>query len=141
MLTIDWQLLNPNEGFHIPDEIKETNLESEWENAVNISEGLYSLLSKFGPEVAQYPVLFGHKIRYTMQLNARSAFHLLELRTTRQGHTTYRKVCQKMHQLIKDQAGHKIIADLMNFIDHNDYDLARLESTRNTERKKKSNSF
>ena len=41
-----------------------------------------------------------------------------------------------MHKLIKEKAGHRVIADLMNFIDHNDYDLARLESSRSTEKKK-----
>ena len=49
------------------------------------------------------PVLFGHNIRYTIQLNARAAFHLLELRTTRQGHPNYRVVCQEMHKLIKEK--------------------------------------
>jgi thymidylate synthase ThyX len=136
LMTIDWQLLNPNLGFEIPKEIIQTNLESEWEKAIKISNQLYSLLSSYGTEVSQYPVLFGHKIRYTMQLNARAAFHLLELRTTRQGHPNYRYVCQEMHKLIKEKAGHTVIADLMNFIDHNDYDLARLESSRSTERKK-----
>ncbi len=136
LMTIDWQLLNPNLGFEIPKEIIETNLEFDWNRAQKISNKLFSLLSSYGPEVAQYPVLFGHKIRYSMQLNARAAFHLLELRTTRQGHTNYRIVCQKMHKLIKEKAGHRVIADLMNFVDHNDYDLARLESSRSTEKKR-----
>ena len=136
LMTIDWQLLNPNLGFEIPKEIIETNLKSDWNKAEKISDQLFSLLSSYGPEVAQYPVLFGHNIRYTIQLNARAAFHLLELRTTRQGHPNYRVVCQEMHKLIKEKAGHRVIADLMNFVDHNDYNLARLESSRNTEKKR-----
>ncbi len=111
-------------------------MESEWEKAIKTSNQLHSLLSSYGTEISQYPVLFGHKIRYSMQLNARAAFHLLELRTTRQGHPNYRYVCQEMHKLIKEKAGHKVIADLMHFTDHNDYDLARLESSRNIEKKK-----
>ena len=136
LMTIDWQLLNPNLGFEIPKEIIETNLKSDWNKAEKISDQLFSLLSSYGPEVAQYPVLFGHNIRYTILLNARAAFHLLELRTTRQGHPKYRVVCQEMHKLIKEIAGHRVIADLMNFVDHNDYNLARLESSRNTEKKR-----
>ena len=35
-----------------------------------------------------------------------------------------------MHRLIRDEAGHRVIADAMRFVDHNDYDLARLEEER-----------
>ena len=42
-----------------------------------------------------------------MTMNAREAMHLIELRTGQQGHPTYRRVCQDMHRLIADQAGHR----------------------------------
>jgi hypothetical protein len=35
-----------------------------------------------------------------------------------------------MHRLIRDQAGHRLIADAMEYVDHNDYELARLGSER-----------
>jgi hypothetical protein len=35
-----------------------------------------------------------------------------------------------MHRLIRDEAGHTLIADAMTHVDHEDHDLARLEGER-----------
>ena len=72
-------------------------------------------------------------IRFVMQLNARAAFHLLELRTAVGGHPDYRRVCQEMHRLIREQAGHAVIADAMRFVDHSGSTLGRLDSERKAE--------
>jgi hypothetical protein len=59
--------------------------------------------------------------------------HLIELRTSPQGHPEYRKVCQQMHQLILEKAGHRAVAALMTYLDDNDYEsggLERLEGER-----------
>ena len=71
-----------------------------------------------------------------MQMNAREAMHLLELRTTPQGHPSYRSVCQEMHRLIDQRAGHHALADAMRFVDHGDHDLERLEAERAAERRR-----
>ena len=54
-----------------------------------------------------------YRIRYVMQLNAREAMHLIELRTSPQGHPSYRSVGQEMHRLIAEEAGHRAIAEMM----------------------------
>jgi hypothetical protein len=56
--------------------------------------------------------------------------HMLELRTSPQGHPAYRRVCQEMHRLIEQQAGHRAIAAAMSHVDHETYELERLESER-----------
>ena len=53
-----------------------------------------------------------------MQMNAREAMHLIELRSGPQGHPAYRRVAQEMHRAIAEQAGHRAIADAMSFVDH-----------------------
>jgi len=63
-------------------------------------------------------------------MNAREATHMLELRTSPQGHPAYRRVCQEMHRLIEQQAGHRAIAAAMSHVDHATYELERLESER-----------
>ena len=68
-----------------------------------------------------------------LSANAREAMHLLELRTTPQGHPAYRRVCLEMHRLIAEEAGHRVIAEMLRFADHTTYDLERLESERRTE--------
>ena len=86
-----------------------------------------------GPNVAQYAVPFAYRVRYYIHMNAREAFHFLELRSQASGHPGYRRVAQEMHRLIRDEAGHQVIADAMQYVDHNDYDLARLEEERRNE--------
>ena len=56
--------------------------------------------------MAGYAVALAYRIRFTMQMNAREAMHLIELRTSPQGHPAYRAVCLEMWRLIRDQAGH-----------------------------------
>jgi threonine dehydratase len=55
---------------------------------------------------------------------------VLELRSSPQGHPSYRQVCQEMHHLIAEQAGHRALAAAMSHVDHADHDLARLASER-----------
>ena len=69
-------------------------------------------------------------------MNAREAMHVIELRTAPQGHPAYRRVCQKMHRLIADQAGHKAIAEAMSFVEHSEVELERLASERANERRR-----
>jgi thymidylate synthase ThyX len=74
-------------------------------------------------------------------MNAREAMHVLELRTTREGHPEYRNVCQKMHRLIDQEAGHHAIAAMMGFVDHADYqeeELERLQAERRAEARRQS---
>jgi thymidylate synthase ThyX len=72
-------------------------------------------------------VALAYRIRYVMQFNAREALHLIELRTSTQGHPEYRKVCQQMHRLILEKAGHRAIAALMTYLDTDDYEEVGLE--------------
>ena len=43
-----------------------------------------------------------YRVRFYMEMNAREAMHVIELRTAPQGHPAYRRVCQQMHRLIAD---------------------------------------
>jgi thymidylate synthase ThyX len=73
-------------------------------------------------------------------MNAREAMHMLELRTTPEGHPEYRRVCQKMHDLIAEQAGHRSVAAMMEFVDHRDYEedgLGRLAAERRAEARRR----
>ena len=56
------------------------------------------------PEQASYAVALAYRIRFAMQFNAREAFHMLELRSSPQGHPAYRTVAQEMHRLIAEAA-------------------------------------
>ena len=62
----------------------------------------------------QYAVAMAYRIRFYMEMNAREAMHVIELRTAPQGHPAYRRVCQQMHRLIAEHAGHRAIAGAMH---------------------------
>jgi len=72
-------------------------------------------------------------MRYIMPFNAREAMHMLELRSSPQGHPAYRKVALDMHRLIRDVAGHRAIAEAMTHITTEAPELERLEAERRAE--------
>ena len=82
------------------------------------------------PSRRSYAVALAYRIRYVMQMNAREAMHLIELRSGTQGHPAYRRVAQEMHRAIAERAGHRALAEAMTFVDHGATDLERLESER-----------
>ena len=140
MLTIEWQSLTPGHGYQLPPAVVAAGAADAFEASMARSAELYDvLLSWIGLPQASYAVALAFRVRYTMHLNAREAMHLIELRTTAQGHPEYRKVCQQMHRLIAEQAGHRALATLMSFVDHHDYEMAgleRLESERRAEQRR-----
>ena len=88
---------------------------SEYDAAIARAEDLYRSLAADFLEQASYAVALAHRIRYVMQMNAREAMHLIELRSGTQGHPAYRRVAQQMHRAIAETAGHRAIAESMSF--------------------------
>lgn len=131
MLTMEWQRLSPANGYITPVSLADISAVSVWDEAMEKTAALSERLgTALGRDVAQYAMPFAYRVRYYMHLNAREAFHLLELRSQQGGHPDYRRVAQEMHRLIRDQAGHRQLADAMRYVDHADYELARLETER-----------
>jgi len=129
MLTIEWQPLSPRHGYVRPDAVDAAGLGDHFDSAMQRSAALHDLIAEEHPSEAQYAVSLAYRVRYSMQLNAREAMHMLELRTSPQGHPAYRRVCQRMHGLIAEQAGHTALAAAMKFVDHsNEPTLGRLDA-------------
>lgn len=134
MLTLEWQPLTAELGYDVPDLIVEAGLAEEYSSTMERSRELYEAMVPDFPHQAQYAVSLAYRIRYVMQMNAREAMHLIELRSGPQGHPSYRRVAQEMHRQIGEVAGHRAIADSMIYVDHGDIDLERLEAERAAER-------
>ena len=129
MCTIEWQPLSARHGYVMPDAIDMVRKRAQFADVMDRSSALYEALIDEFPAQAPYAVALGYRMRYSMQMNARSAMHILELRSTPQGHPTYRSVAQDMHRLIAERAGHKAVAEMMTFVDHSvDADLERLQA-------------
>ncbi|HEX6230737.1 MAG TPA: FAD-dependent thymidylate synthase [Actinomycetota bacterium] len=137
-LTLEWQRLSPMHGYETPSEIVDAGLGEEWHDVMADSAKTWeTLFAAAGKDVAQYAVSMAYRIRFVMQMNAREAMHLIELRSSPQGHPTYRRVAHEMHRLIAERAGHRAIAAAMSHVDVGDVDLERLEAERRAEARRK----
>ena len=110
----------------------------EWREIMDRSAKLHdSLVAEGLRDVAPYAVVMAYRIRFYMDMNAREAMHVIELRTAPQGHPAYRRVCQLMHKAIADEAGHRAIAAALAYAAHADVELERLQSERHLEAKRR----
>jgi thymidylate synthase ThyX len=137
LLSLEWQPLGALNGYVEPDAIEAAGAHDDWTEVMESSARLHDALQAAGlPAVAPYAVSMAYRIRFYMEMNAREAMHLIELRTAPQGHPAYRRICQAMHTLIADQAGHRLIARAMKFADHSAVELERLKAERAAEKKR-----
>jgi len=139
LLSLEWQRLGPRHGWVMPEAMAEAGGAAEWTRVMEASAELHDSIAAAGlVEAASYAVAMAYRVRFYMEMNAREAMHVIELRTTPQGHPAYRRVCQAMHRLIAEQAGHRAIAAAMTFADHSEVELERLEAERAAERRRAS---
>jgi thymidylate synthase ThyX len=116
LLTCQWQRLTPDLGADVPHEVVAAGLGSEYERALEVSRVEHARLRGHGlAEEAPYALCLAFRIRYVLELDARAALHLIELRSGRQGHPSYRAVAHEMRRAI---AGvHPNVAAAMSFVD------------------------
>ena len=121
-------------GFDLEKEVVESPFAKEFDRAMKASEVLFKKMFRLSPELAQYAVAFGFIQHWYMNLSAREIFWMVELRTGPQGRPLYRKVCQQIGSLAA-KATPAVFAGLLT--DFDDYSLARRESEKKIEEKKK----
>src|SRR5437870_2315957 len=135
LLTLEWQRLTPRHGYVVPEAVAEAGAADDWRSRLAEAAELHDAIEAAGPsEVASYAVSMAYRVRFYMEMNAREAMHVIELRTTPQGHPSYRRICQAMHRLIGER--HPAIAASMTFADHSTVELERLEAERAAERRR-----
>ena len=131
--ALEWQQLTPHYGFQTPQLIIDAQLEDLFESCFSLSNDLYHTLRASGfHNESQYATLLGHTMRWKVTMNAREAFHFMELRTSPQGHPGYRKLAGEMYQSIA--AVHPLTASGMIFVNQGeDPELSRLAAERATQ--------
>jgi thymidylate synthase ThyX len=116
MLTVQWQTLTPDLGAGVPEELEQAGVADAYRAGLERSRAEHARLVELGrPELAPYALCLGYRIRYILDLNAREAMHLIELRSGREGHPGYRAVAHAMHAEIA--AVHPSVAAAMAFVD------------------------
>jgi thymidylate synthase ThyX len=136
ILSLEWQGLSPRHGYVLPEEIEEAGEAEAFVRVMDESRALFDeiVAAGLGP-AAPYAVPMAYRIRYYMDMNAREAMHVIELRTTPAGHTAYRRIGQEMHRLIAEDAGHRAIADAISFADHSEGERGRLDAEVRSEKR------
>ncbi len=116
LLTVQWQRLTPDLGAEVPDEVRAAGFGDAYDAALERSRAEHDRLAAAGlAEAAPYALCLAYRIRYVLDLNAREAMHLIELRSGREGHPSYRAVAHEMHRLIGGV--HPGIAAAMTHVD------------------------
>jgi thymidylate synthase ThyX len=116
LLTCQWQRLSPDLGADVPHEVEEAGFGSDYARALETSSGEYERLRGEGlSEEAPYALCLAYRIRYVLELDAREALHLIELRSGREGHPSYRAVALQLRDAIA--AVHPSVAAAMAFVD------------------------
>jgi thymidylate synthase ThyX len=135
ILTMERQLLSTKHGYDIPKEIIESGIEKDFKDCMYLSNNTYQNIVKTMPVEAQYAVNFAYKYPYFIKINLRELYHVIELRTTAQGHPDYRYICQKMFKKINDI--HPLLMKGMKFVDLNQYGLGRFDTEKRKEMKRR----
>jgi thymidylate synthase ThyX len=116
MLTCQWQQLSPHLGAGVPEEVELAGCGDDYRRALALSRTEYERLVDANlARSAPYALCLGYRIRYVLDLNAREAMQLIELRSGREGHPTYRAVAHEMHARIA--AVHPAVAGAMSHVD------------------------
>ena len=116
MLTIQWQALTPDLGADVPDQVELAGCGDDYRRALELSAREYHRLVDAGlPTAAPYALCLGYRIRFILDLNAREAMQLIELRSGREGHPSYRAVAHEMHAQISSV--HPSVGALMTHVD------------------------
>jgi hypothetical protein len=116
MLTVQWQPLTPDLGAGVPEEVRAAGAGDAYRAALERSAEEYRRLAGEGlAAAAPYALCLGYRIRYVLDLNAREAMHLIELRSGVEGHPAYRAVAHQMHALIAEH--HPAVAAAMTHVD------------------------
>lgn len=136
MLTVQWQGLSPALGAEVPEEVEQAGAGDAYRRALEISRAEYERLAGQGlRDAAQYAVCLGYRIRYVLDMNARAAMQLIELRSGREGHPSYRAVAHELHAQIA--AVHPAVGAAMAHVDRTaEPRLERILSEMRTEAKR-----
>ncbi len=126
MNTQQRQLFTTKLGYSIPQEIELIGATEKLVECFQKADELFDAIKKEDSTMAQYAVLHGHNVRWMLGINDRALMHMLELRSTPQGHPQYRVAAQEMHKLVMQRDKRR--GEAMKFVDYNDYYWSRADS-------------
>ena len=124
MLTQERQNLTCDLGYYIPSEIKDTEMESRYKEALDQAKEIYDTIAKELPEEAQYVVPMAYNIHWYFHISLRELIWICELRSSPAGHPAYRYIAQEMAKQVSLAV--PAFERFFKFVDFDGYELGRL---------------
>lgn len=124
MLTQDRQLLSCDYGYFFPSELKDTEMEAPYREAMLEAKKAYDIIATELPEEAQYVVPMAYNIHWYFHVNLRQLQWLCELRSSPAGHPAYRYLAQEMAKQVSQVL--PAFERFFKFVDFEGYELGRL---------------
>lgn len=97
MATLVTDSLTPALGYESPRDLTAFGLEETFAKLMDQSREAYEKIARAGfPNEAAYVLPLAYRVRTLLTANVRELFHFIELRSSRQGHPSYRKIAQQV---------------------------------------------
>lgn len=84
--------------YETPPELIEMGFAEPYHVAMSKAADVWDTIAKTHPLEAQYAVPLGYRVRTLWTLNLRELFHVIELRSGKQGHASYRKIAHGLYE-------------------------------------------
>lgn len=122
MLTPVVQRLGIHLGFERPAALESAGMADDFDRAMAAAADAWRELASVSPEEATYVIPLAYRTRIFLTMNLRELHHFVALRSSRQGHPSYRRVAQAMFRELE-----RAMPALASFVrvDLADYDLSR----------------
>lgn len=102
MVSASTPRLGTREGYVLSEELDAMGFGPAVREALESIVEPHRAIAASHPWEAQYLVPLAYRVRYVFQANLRELFHLVELRSARQGHEAYRKVAQALGRSVTE---------------------------------------
>jgi len=136
MLTQERQNLSCDFGYYTPEEIRDTDMERQYQEAMETAKRAFDTIRKELPEEAQYVVPMAYNIHWYFHVNLRALQWLCELRSSPAGHPMYRYVAQEMAKQVSTILPQ--FERFFRYVNFDGHDLGRLgQEVRSAEKKQK----
>lgn len=122
MATQTNQLLSDELGWETPPELIKYGYGAAFDEAMELAGRAYRKISQQFPYEAQYVLPLAYRKRALFTWNLRELHHFISLRSSRQGHPSYRAIAQQVYREL--ERVHPLLARYIR-VDLGDYALAR----------------
>jgi thymidylate synthase ThyX len=123
MATQTRQLPSPEHGYSLPEELVVYGFDSVFTTCMEQAATAYRQLATTHPHLASYLLPLAYRCRVLITWNLREIHHFVQLRSAKQGHTSYRRVAQEVYHRLASR--HPLLARYIR-VDLQDYPLGRL---------------